>query len=420
MKSNRVLSFGHGAPVTRDPVTSETNGNSGVETIKKQYVDANSGSRSKFVTGAIHGVTPSDFVDQTSLSNKALSMQATKPLALLHQPELRFQPKIMTQPKDVDIDSDVAFIRLKKLITDDNLFSPELTAGRMSLRNKFLDRTHKPDELEFDSSDRDLPEKNSLLFRKSRAFERGNTEHQPGVVSNPHETRRQDSKTSTSEDLRISTNTPRRSSPLRREVTKDFVDTSAVDAVNAISESSAIRPRTTQEIFDKINSSIERFKVYDKKKRNVTADSTSSNESDGSGDSDEEILQSLHLLLPPRKSETTEIQPESNNLHESRKRLRPVESNVLILGSPGQNRTSKPKNQYKRKNTRVIRKKLGHSMNRPVLKPWLVEKWTKLRALVELSVPNHVIINNKMVQKKLGCESREELAQRVNFLAQKL
>lgn len=303
---------------------------------------------------------------------------------------------------------DAEFFRRNKLISEDNVFSPQSTAGRRFIQNRLL---QKPDmeDLEFDPSDRDLPEKTSLEHSLNRSrndfvseepLKKSIPEMIPSQTLNARRT-----------ELRFSVNTPQRSSPLRKVLLQDSVNTSTEDAVRSISQSSVVRPKTTKEIFDQINSSIERFKSSDNKSFEVFL-------KDLLDESDDEILQNLDMLLPARgvkDADQIDALKDSKTMFTQDKSPRTLESNVLVLGSPGQNKSDRSRGKYTRKNVRD-NFKWRHQKKLKEYEAWTADKWAKLEALVALSVPNLVIINNKAVQSKLGCGDKNELAQRVKFL----
>lgn len=329
----------------------------------------------------------------------------------------QMEPSQQTRPpfmgKSVSI-TDADFMKQNKLILDDNVFSPQSAAGRRTASKRFLDRTTDADDLEFDPSDRDLPEKVLSSVGGNRI-----KEYRKDLQSLPLVARQKSppkARLRSHEEHSITANTVKRSSPLRQVVLRDSANTTAEEAVIAISESSALRPRTTKEIFDQINSSIEQFRVSDYEVLGHYPQLDSSHESD------EDILKSLDSLLPSRKQrdkDTDSVDETPGRSPAQKSASKQPESNVLELGSPGQNRTLKMKKSRACKNARDT---LGRSSRHKVssYKAWSAEKWNMLAALVRLTVPNQVIIYSKIVQKKLGCENKEELSLRVQFLVKQM
>lgn len=298
------------------------------------------------------------------------------------------------------------FIRQNKLITDDNIFSPQSTAGRRVERTITIQKSMAADSLEFDPSDRDLPVKLTDISRSRNVLRSGDEQFR---TDNNSETTARSKTQLEGEQPSAFTHTPRRSSPLRQVYSKDSADTTTEEVVNALSESSALRPKTTKEIFDQINSSIERFRVYENERLN---NYSSLDESDASN---EGIFKSLDSILPRRGKVESGLPKEhvfKQNISDQR------ESSVLELGSP----VGKKLKVFTKYSTKNLKRSSADTfaMRKTKFKPWTVEKWKMLEALVQLSVPNSVIVHNKMVQSRLGCDTQKELAQRVQFIVQRL
>lgn len=321
----------------------------------------------------------------------------------LQQPDgsgRKFYPNLDARTFDREAD----FIRQNKLITDDNIFSPQSTAGRGMRTSTFQD-SMAANGLEFDPSDRELPVKVADVNLSTRPLPKNDL--LVPKVHGPTNTAKRDQTHTELEHPIAPTHTPRRSSPLRQVHSKDSANTTTEDVVNALSESSALRPKTTKEIFDQINSSIERFRVYENEKRNTYS---SLDESDVSNE--EGLYKSLDSILPRRDTKT-------KNLIQGDKKSDQRESSVLELGSPVRGKKFKTFARYSAKN---IKKPsiLKANKRESKFKPWTAERWKMLEALVLLSIPNSVIIHSKMVQSRLSCDSQKELAQRVQFLQKRM
>ncbi|RKP31180.1 hypothetical protein METBISCDRAFT_26773 [Metschnikowia bicuspidata] len=306
-------------------------------------------------------------------------------------------------------------IRLHKLISDDNVFSPQKAAGRGGARPG--DTLRKPllEDLEFDPSDCELPPKMSLAAPRALAAEK------PAVAAPTDEWKPSvDPPGGTQTILQLdephfSAYTPRNSSPLRRVQSMASADASGDDAINTLYESSALQPKTTKEIFEQINNSIERFRESELDNR---LDSLESDQSE------REVLRSLDTLLPAW----------GTVLH-VRDRGPVPEDSLLDLGSPVEKKSKSSRNardsrdardSVRTRNTMSINTATVNSLRRATgrrakyYKTWTAESWRKLEALVQLPIPNAVIINSRAVQTRLGCDSKEELARRVQFLVGRL
>ena len=302
-------------------------------------------------------------------------------------------------------------IRLHKLISDDNVFSPQKAAARGGARPGDILRKPLLEDLEFDPSDCELPPKMSLAAPRALAAEK------PAVAAPTDEWKPSvDSPGGTQTILQLnephfSTCTPRNSSPLRRVQSMASADASGDDAINTLCESSALKPKTTKEIFEQINNSIERFRESELDNK---LDSLESDQSE------REVLRSLDTLLPAWDTV----------LH-VRDRGPVPEDSPLNLGSPVEKKSKSSRNardsrdardSVRTRNTMSINTATVNSLRRATgrrakhYKTWTAESWRKLEALVQLPIPNAVIINSRTVQTRLGCDSKEELARRVQFL----
>lgn len=377
---------------------------------------------------------------------------------------------------------------LIQLISDNNEFSPHGEVGsparRMRLtsletlgplqpptseRQKFKRRSLDKD-IEFDVSDRDLPEKGNKSVGNISKNSVRYDEYKQTV-----------------------TKTPQRLSPLRKEIipSSSTVKSAAEQVAEEIVTSGAIRLKTAKEIIAQINSSID--KMREKEGILVSDDS----------DSDEEILRQIDSFLPSRKDEATKleapmetvpketIQKENTSrvvttplgspsragnyrsissllafnerkeaeekekltsldMHSTSKTLhvllspKPISPKLATITGDEEPETHELNGEFenetetKPRSSKVSRirasatsRKLSGKYARDVLrkrklieKPgkyesWLYDKWDKLKRLVELSIPNNVIINNPTVLKELGCKDKDELAQRIRFLSRK-
>lgn len=385
-------------------------------------------------------------------------------------------------------DEERELIRTEKLISDNNEFSPHGEVGsparRMRLtsletlgslqpptseRQNFKRRSLDKD-IEFDVSDRDLPEKGNKSVGNISKNSVRYDEYKQTV-----------------------TKTPQRLSPLRKEIipSSSSVKSAAEQVAEEIVTSGAIRLKTAKEIIAQINSSID--KMREKEGILVSDDS----------DSDEEILRQIDSFLPSRKDEATKLEAPMENvpketiskentsrvvttplgspsragnyrsissllafnerkeaeekeklnsldMHSTSKTLhvllspKPISPKLATitgdeepetheLNGEFENETeTKPRSsKVSRKRASATNRKLSGKYARDVLrkrklieKPgkyesWLYDKWDKLKRLVELSIPNNVIINNPTVLKELGCKDKDELAQRIRFLSRK-
>lgn len=347
-------------------------------------------------------------------------------------------------------DEERELIRNEKVITDNNEFSPrgQVSSPAKRMRSTFLKPAdqHGPDmpvfepisiekDIEFDASDRDLPGRSTTTTgngQKGRAL----YEEYKLVV----------------------TKTPQRLSPLRKEILPSSSSVkSAVVEADEIMRSAATRSRTAQEIIDQINISIDKMRAVE-----GDLESGESDESD-----DEEILRKIDSYLPKAttKRGTTPLgspshvgEPHSiSSLREFNKNLEngekvsSIEKAAAPLFSPREIISPKPispklasfeledpdddkiRTQLSRSSNgtklsaSAVNRKLSGKYARDVLRKrklkepkyesWLHDRWDKLKRLVELSIPNNVIINSTIVLKDLGCKDKEELAQRIRFLS---
>lgn len=351
------------------------------------------------------GLLPSDAEELNPLKSKPVKTDAKRV-----EPMDQSTEKLNSIQMGIIDNEEAKIIRQSKIITEENVFSPQSTAGRRFVQNRVSQPTDLED-LEFDPSDRDLPEKMSLKVSALRndefIHEESLSRSVPKLIPpQPPSTKRN--------EPQFLVNTPRRSSPLRNILLQDSAKTSTEDAVRNISESSVIRPKTTKEIFDQINSSMERFKYSDYGGYGHNLESLSD-------ESDDEILRSLDLILPARKVKEADIVGSFDDAEKKATQTfipRTLENKVLALGSPGQNRSHHSRPKYNRKVSRDL--KLRNQRSLKIYNAWTADKWARLEALVALSVPNSVIINNQAVQTKLGCANKEELAQRIKFLVKQL
>lgn len=366
-------------------------------------------------------------------------------------------------------DEERELIRKEKLITDDNEFSPRPQPGSPARRMRASLSSTKPiqppsfdsrsapgtngvhdsvqpilsanvlleKDLEFDPSDRELPEKRRNVF----------TSPERPILE---------------ETYKQVTKTPQRLSPLRNEIiaSSSSVKSTAEELANEIKRSGATRSRSTQEIIDQINTSIDRM-------RDIGGEISSD---DDGNDEEEEILRKLDLFLPktsaapldgsPSRRQNGNVAssglllnfserfagvPQDFALTPKDSALAPREPDLVPeratidseriqvpldyekLPSPD---FSQPRSlKVSKRRAAATSRKLSGKYARDVLRKrkltepsgkyesWLHDKWDKLKRLVELSVPNNVIINNTVVLRELGCKNKEELAQRVKFLA---
>lgn len=281
--------------------------------------------------------------------------------------------------------------------------------------------------IEFDPSDRDLPEKSPQVFGSPR---------RPQLE----------------ESHKHLAKTPTRLSPLRNEIIplSGSVKTTAEELAD-MSRSGALLLKSAQEIQDQINMSMDRMRDGESDARDDESD-------------DEEILEQLDHFLPKTALEEVSVAHTPGNLtgksgspgrnpnnqiqrnghtpllnfseivttltQESQKKKfeLPSEPRIALeyekLPSPDYSQPTSLKVAKRR--TAPTNRKLSGRYARDVLRKrkltasgkyqsWLYDKWDKLRRLVELSIPNLVIINNTVVLRELGC-TKEELAQRVKFL----
>lgn len=337
-------------------------------------------------------------------------------------------------------DEERQLIRTEKLISDHNVFSPQKQAGspprriqnavhRNSAGISALNRPSLERDIEFDPSDRDLPEKGANALN--------------GAV--------------VTEDYKQTvTRTPRRLSPLRKEIVASSSSSKSVaENIDQIARSGATRSKSTQEILDQINSSIDRMREVEGEPRKEDSDS----------DSDEGILRKLDSFLPkatsavetpsrsskeytksplwnlpeisfpktsgpgPVDGKADVVQPAESvltgninnydanrikdsfpsSLTRSQKVLSPVEARKLKRSKASRKSVGSLSGMYARN---VLRKRKQGTAE---YESWLYEKWDKLKRLVELSVPRNVLVNNSLVLKELGCD-KAELQQRIQFL----
>lgn len=383
-------------------------------------------------------------------------------------------------------DEEREFIRNEKLISDENVFGPRPQVGSPARRMKqavgdsgFL-LTSRLDtipafqkDMEFDPSDRDLPEKRDIVNGNNRVV----SPKKP-LVDEAYKQQ--------------VTRTPQRRSPLRKEIipSSSSIKSAAEEVAEEIARSGAFRSKSTQEIIDQINTSIDKMRESE----GLMAPSLED-------ESEEEILKSLDSYLPksdrtqldgsPSRSRTKEVTsstpllnfsrmlpsklnstPKFSEPVETRSELQNVEvetvaekeqvqqpespvleglveslSRKLLDDSSAKDshadvKTTStshkpvhepPEHDSRQRTTKLASsnrnstgKRLSGKYARDILRrrhqtsknyeSWLYDRWDKLKRLVELSVPNNVLINNELVLKELGCKDKDELAQRIRFL----
>lgn len=347
-------------------------------------------------------------------------------------------------------DEERELIRKQKLISENNVFSPQPQAGSSArdLRKSTFESveiTQQPTirkdlvlekDIEFDPSDRDLPAK-------------PNEEQIEDVTSSKRPV--------INEEYRQQvTKTPQRLSPLRKEIipSSSSAKSAAEEIASEIVRSGAFRSRSTQEIIDQINSSIDKMRKEEK----LAGDDIGPEDD---WEEEEEILRSLDSYLPksdktlldgsPSRLRNGHVTSKTPLLNFSEKSPRPIPSETQrssfakteiaaakviekVKDQQKENTISepiKPRTSKLSKRKPSTSRKLSGKYARDVLRKrkltepsgiyesWLYDKWDKLKRLVELSIPNNVIINNNLVLKELGCKDKDELAQRIKFLERK-
>lgn len=357
-------------------------------------------------------------------------------------------------------DEERELIRKEKVITNNDEFSPRgpgsSPARRMRLTfldsQKLLDRSDiersnfeipVDKDIEFDVSDRDLPEKGTST------------------------TGNQKSTALYEEYKQLVTKTPQRLSPLKREIipSSNSVKSAAV-AADEIIRSGATRSKTAQEIIDQINSSIDKM-------REVEGVLASDHESDSD---EEEILREIDSYLPkpmhkrgitPLGSPSHVAEPHSisslaafNERIENEERNKseklaasphtiiargplvspkPISPKLAIIDVDEAPETHENGNLILSTRNSKVTKRRASAANRKLsgkyardifrkrkltepprkYESWLYEQWDKLKRLVELSIPKNVLINSTIVLRDLGCKDKEELAQRIKFLSRR-
>ncbi|KAM9903192.1 hypothetical protein OXX79_003510 [Metschnikowia pulcherrima] len=241
--------------------------------------------------------------------------------------------------------------------------------------------------------------------------------------------------------------TPRMSSPLRHEVLPSSSNRSTASSmIDEIRKSGVLQPRSVQDIQDQIHSSMRELEQsesrngYDSHSVSESESSDSQEESDGEKalsklgdilqsefgqvfDQDEEPNDrnsSPVLIREPESSPTANSPSESHVSHANGPIISPTRLETISSNSSPVSRAKRSRLHPTGKlSGKYARKRVRDNKQRPTRKytEWSYEQWDKLRRLVDSSVPNSVIAGSDIVMRELRCSSKQELAQRVAFLA---
>lgn len=231
---------------------------------------------------------------------------------------------------------------------------------------------------------------------------------------------------------------PRKSSPLRQVVgVSSSMKSAAEEIADEIGRSGATKSKTTQEILDQINSSVERLRERD----NTFVESLIDDE--GSED-EREMLQSLDQFLVRKSADDSHnsFRRTSGPSHVDNDLLTPIkplerptvsqskastddatheallrtDHNAQLQGTSrlAKRNASKPNRKLSGKYARDLLRK-RKIKNKEAYEVWLKGKWNKLKRLILLSIPKEVLVNSKLVAHSLEC-GRRELIERIQFL----
>ncbi|GEQ71248.1 hypothetical protein JCM33374_g4929 [Metschnikowia sp. JCM 33374] len=336
----------------------------------------------------------------------------------------------------------------RKLVGADNSLTPGLvTNGLSPPRMDISTFDHSSiygNDMEFDSSDHDSPDKRKQTAKRSQS--QLQKKDNAGDAVDVYSESRVRGNNYIVNEAKYTDRTPRRSSPLRNEVLpSSSMKSTASDMLDEIRRSGALKPRTVEEIQEQIESSIIRLEQSSSGQASESESNMESSASQGESDNDD-ILEELEQYIPAEfkhrnsQSDEAEFGAEQSNSIQNREvspppqdedqsppisqpsisELSRVDLNVLP-------KDSSPIPRVKRK--RVLRTgKLSGKYARKLIKDnkkraaskkygdWSSEQWEKLKQLVESDVPNSVIANSDIVMKELKCNNKQELAQRVKFL----
>lgn len=277
-------------------------------------------------------------------------------------------------------DHDRELIRNDKIISDGNEFSPHKNAQKSPVKPMRASLFVKPlapsKEIEFDPSDRESDKENEDIGPDK-------------MLHNRH--------------------TPRRLSPLRKEIVSS--SGGASELVSEIARS-ATKSRSTKQIMEQINTSIDELK-----ERDLNNIIQAEEEED-----DQEILPSLDSYLP--RVPSTPPPPLSPHNEPPQKEYSPfIDQPPQVLEEslmPKKIRKKPTNRKLSGKYARDTLRKRKLTASNGKYEAWLYDKWERLKMLVELSVPNNALINSTIVMREFGCKTKEELAQRVKFLQRSL
>lgn len=347
-------------------------------------------------------------------SRSILERATTTEIPLSDHPS---QIKKKTPTKFADF-TDHEVIVNEKLISDDNQFTPHALSGspgripRLQWSNEkikaaadILQNKKDLSDDEFDPSEDDEPSN-----KKPKAA----TEDEPPIIS---------------ESLKSTlARSPRKGSPLRNEIRPSSSSPSDTHGDNSG------EPKKIDQMLRLMNSDLNRLRSIDLDDAiDEEQDHVEYDEQSESSDDNEEAMRKLDTLLPSRSSRAGNLSPlraalfSIDSIENKGNRTAPsltapetVEANA-IWGDRSPTRNGKLVGaKRKRMNAKSLRLKGGkNSIVKPPKKEyaaWPAEKWTKLTRLIELSIPNEVIVNSNIVVRELGCNNKAELAKRVEFL----
>lgn len=322
----------------------------------------------------------------------------------------------------------------EQIINNHNEFRPLVSLQNGSRIN--LGIKPRVEQMEFDSSDQSLPLKLAKPFRLDSQLSAPRLPFLPELALSDGIPKNNASEPSGAfEQTHPVSYTPRRLSPLRKEVRPSSHNGSTTgDLVEEIKQSSALRSRSTQEILDQINSSMDRIRANETPQRSSSDTSSDSDELESGAESPEDELPDNDIRLQG----LSDFVPQQvlENIRETRSQAAspaPVATDPsfpLVNTDPTFPRASTDPlflrshlpvgeelcRTRKRPLHTIPREKSTKKVKAASYGAWLFEKWDKLKRLVELPIPNSVIINNAIVMKELGCQNEQELQQRVEFL----
>lgn len=334
--------------------------------------------------------------------------------------------------------SDRDLIANEKLISDDNQFTPHGNQGSPGRIPRLQWSREKVDS--FDKNDFKSAELKDFNSEFDSEDEESNSWGDKGIEQ-PTITLDERSRLK----KRNLTSSPRKSSPLRREI--NTFSTSMSGSKDDQHERAG-KAKSAEDILQSIGTSISRLQESESENEFDDYEEHLDSNPEMDFSDDDMALNDLNELLPSRRRQKADERDTSNKILSDGQdsesishilRGEWIKSNVRAMdevfndekrtnfvgekdnsedlerqrkGSP-----SRSRNLGKANRKRVVQKSLRLKSKQQVrYKTWPAEKWDKLIRLVDLSVPNDAIISSNLVVRELGCQNKTELAKRVEFI----